>query len=63
MPVRIYYWRIIAVGRRGDEQKDGTIGRRKTKTSTRVVRGKKGRSSEKWRTCLFVRARETKGKE
>lgn len=47
------------MGRRDDEQKDGAKGRRKTGTSTRVVRDKKGRASEKWRTYLSARVRET----
>lgn len=46
MPVRIYYWRIIGgkERRRAKRRGGGAKGRRKTGTSTRVVRGKKGRA-------------------
>lgn len=47
------------MGRRDDEQKDGAKDRRKAGTSTRIVRGKKGRASEKWRMYLSARAKET----
>lgn len=57
MPVRIYYWCIIGGKERRRAKRRGQG--RPERTSTRVVRGKKGRASEKWRTYLSARARET----